>query len=420
MNAILSQIVLIVATIPVAWVILKMIFKKSIMFKVSMYAVSFAIFVAATKVFEVLGQHAAFKYTMTPLNIIVGTLIFVYINKILRKPLEDAISQVKELSEGNLQIETQRSNSSDELGILTNSIHELTHKLRSIIGDISSNADNLVSASNQVSSASEQLSQGANEQASSIEEVSSTMEQISANISQNTDNAQLTEKVSSEANKSIQEVAEKSQKAIEATKEIANKITVINDIAFQTNLLALNAAVEAARAGEHGKGFAVVAAEVRKLAENSKKAAEEIVLLAQIGLKISEEAGTVMLNTIPKIENTSKLVKEISAGSIEQNNGASQVNSAVQQLNSVTQQTASSSEELATSAEELAGQAEQLREIISFFHMGRQHAVNTTKSFKQNKPNFKSNKHEKMNYVPGKKGVSLNLVEDGDNQFVSF
>jgi methyl-accepting chemotaxis protein len=377
MNAILSQIIIVISTIPVAWIILKLIFKKSIMFKVSMYAVSLTIFVAATKVIEILGQQAVFKYTMTPLDVIVGTLVFVRINKILRKPLENSITQVKELSEGNLQIETQKSSSTDELGILTNAIHELTHKLQSIIRDISANANNLVSASNQVSSASEQLSQGANEQASSIEEVSSTMEQISANISQNTDNAQRTEMVSSEANKSIQEVADKSQKAIEATKEIAAKITVINDIAFQTNILALNAAVEAARAGEHGKGFAVVAAEVRKLAENSKKAAEDIVQLTQIGLKIAEEAGIVMLNTIPKIENTSKLIKEISAASFEQNNGASQVNSAVQQLNNVTQQTAASSEELATSAVELAGQAEQLREVISFFNTGSLDRANT-------------------------------------------
>ena len=176
----------------------------------------------------------------------------------------------------------------------------------------------------------------------------------------------------------MQDVAEKSQNAVEANKNIANKITIINDIAFQTNILALNAAVEAARAGEHGRGFAVVAAEVRKLAERSKLAAEEIVGLAQKSLDLSQGAGVVMSETMPKIDNTTKLVQEISAASLEQNNGATQVNNAIQQLNNVTQQNAAASEELATSSEELSSQAIQLKEIISFFNTG-----NNKSQFKQ-------------------------------------
>ncbi|MCG8701133.1 MAG: methyl-accepting chemotaxis protein, partial [Bacteroidales bacterium] len=272
-------------------------------------------------------------------------------------------------------------------------------------------------ASTHLSSSSEQLSQGANEQASSIEEVSSTMEQISANIEQNNQNAQQTEKVSEEANIRIKEVAKKSQKAVDANKQIVEKITVINDIAFQTNLLALNAAVEAARAGEHGKGFAVVAAEVRKLAENSKKAAEEVVGLAQTGLKFTEEARETMLQTIPEIEDTSKMVQEISVASLEQKNGAGQITSAIQQLNSVTQQTASSSEELATSAEELAGQAEQLRGVISFFDTGDKnvHAKVGNSVTKSNKQQLNSNKFEKQN---GYKGLMIN--ESAGDNYISF
>ncbi len=234
---------------------------------------------------------------------------------------------------------------------------------------MSQNSNNLLAASSQVRNASEHLSQGASEQATSIEEVSSTMEHITANIEQNRINSLQTEKVSMLASNSVKQVAEKSQKSVEANKAISGKITIINGIAFQTNLLALNAAVEAARAGEHGKGFAIVASEVRKLAESSKNAADEIVKLAMPGLTLSEEARSLMLETIPRIDNTSKLIQEITSASLEQSNGATQVNSAIQQLNNVTQINAASSEQLAAQAEELAAQAEQLNNSISFFKL---------------------------------------------------
>lgn len=366
MNEFVRQAIIVIGCAPIAYLILKLIFKKSIMFTFSFYVILYVLYVTYMSV--LIGKLGGYTmYWVTPINFLVGALVFMYINKVLRKPLEKAILQLKELSEGNLNIEVKESESKNELGILNNSVLQLADALTKIITDIKINAHNLVSASQQMSSASEQLSQGANEQASSIEEVSSTIEQVSSNIQQNTENAQQTEKISSEANERLKDLAEKAKEALEANKNIADKITIINDIAFQTNLLALNAAIEAARAGEHGKGFAVVAAEVRKLAENSKVAAEQIVGLSQTALNMTESAGEVMKDTIPKIENTSKLVQEITAASIEQNNGASQVNKAIQQLNSITQQNASSSEELATTAEELLGQAEQLQETISFF-----------------------------------------------------
>ncbi len=257
----------------------------------------------------------------------------------------------------------------DELGEIAIAINTLLNNLKKIIGDIREGSDNLASASYEISSSSQQLSQGANEQAASIEEVSSTMEQISANIEQNTSNAQTTEKISGNAQKGIIQVAEGAAKALEATKEISEKILIINDIAFQTNILALNAAVEAARAGEHGKGFAVVAAEVRKLAERSRTAADDIVALASQSELLAEESADKMKETLPEVDKTSKLVQEISAASVEQNNGANQINMAIQQLNSVTQQNASSSEELASNSEELSSQAENLKDMVAYFKL---------------------------------------------------
>ncbi|NJO91182.1 MAG: hypothetical protein HC831_21120 [Chloroflexia bacterium] len=294
MNDLAIHGLLTVVSIPAIYLILKLIFKKSVIFTSGFLMMGLV--VVASFMSFMGGQMGIYSVIwIVPVLYAVGIGVVLFVRKLLKYPLEKSIEQVKDLSEGNLQHKFKKIDSKNELGILTNSLYNLTNRLRSIIGDVANNADNLVGASSMLSSASEQLSQGANEQASSIEEISSTIEEISANIEQNTQNARLTEKVSIEANKGILEAAERGYEATQVSKEIAEKITIINDIAFQTNLLALNAAVEAARAGEHGRGFAVVATEVRKLAENSKKAAEEIVRLAQKGLETGKRANEVMM-----------------------------------------------------------------------------------------------------------------------------
>ena len=153
-------------------------------------------------------------------------------------------------------------------------------------------------------------------------------------------------------------------------KEIASKISIIEEIARQTNLLALNAAIEAARAGEHGKGFAVVAAEVRKLAERSQKAAGEINQLSATTLRVSEKSGEMLDKLVPDIQRTAELVQEITAASKEQDTGAEQINKALQQLEQVIQQNASAAEEMASTTVELTGQSDQLVSALSFFQTG--------------------------------------------------
>jgi methyl-accepting chemotaxis protein len=263
----------------------------------------------------------------------------------------------------------------------------MINRLKDIVINIRTGSDSIASASQQISGTSQQLSQGASEQASSTEEISSSMEEMASNIQQNTDNAQQTEKISKEANLGILEVANRAKRANVANKTILEKITVINDIAFQTNILALNAAVEAARAGEQGKGFAVVAAEVRKLAERSKVAAEEIVALTQESYELSNGAGEVMMKTIPNVEKTTELVREIAAASTEQNSGADQINNAIQQLSQITQQNAAASEEMASSSQELASQAEQLSDVVSFFKFGQSEFLSKKERFTSVKPN---------------------------------
>ncbi|OCX17466.1 HAMP domain-containing methyl-accepting chemotaxis protein [Pseudomonas graminis] len=223
------------------------------------------------------------------------------------------------------------------------------------------------SASEQVSATAQSMSQATSEQAASVEETSASIEQMSASINQNTENAKVTDGMASKAAKEATEGGDSVQQTVVAMKKIAQRISIIDDIAYQTNLLALNAAIEAARAGEHGKGFAVVAAEVRKLAERSQVAAQEIGELSSSSVDMAEKAGKLLGEMVPSINKTSDLVQEISAASEEQAAGVAQINTAMTQLNQVTQQNASSSEELAATAEEMSSQAEQLQQAMSFF-----------------------------------------------------
>jgi methyl-accepting chemotaxis protein len=193
------------------------------------------------------------------------------------------------------------------------------------------------------------------------------MEEMDSNIQQNADNAQETEKIAQKAANDAEQGGQAVKQTVEAMRNIAEKITIIEEIARNTNLLALNAAIEAARAGEHGKGFAVVASEVRKLAERSQKAAGEISELSTSSVDVAEEAGTLLEALVPDIQRTAELVQEISAASGEQRSGSQQVNKALAQLDQVVQQNASQAEEMSSMAEELAGQADSLQDTMSYF-----------------------------------------------------
>jgi methyl-accepting chemotaxis protein len=280
--------------------------------------------------------------------------------------LRETATLADQVADGDLTVEAKPLSDKDTLGL---ALQRMIERLRGVVADAISAAENVSTGSQELSGTSEQMSQGATEQASSAEEASASMEEMAANIKQNADNAAQTEKIARQSAKDAEVSGEAVNRAVEAMQTIAEKITIVQEIARQTDLLALNAAVEAARAGEHGKGFAVVASEVRKLAERSQTAAAEIGAVSSETVKAAQSAGEMLNNLVPDIRKTAELVAEISAACREQDIGASQINEAIQQLDKVTQQNASASEEMSATSEELAAQAEELQTSIAYFRI---------------------------------------------------
>jgi methyl-accepting chemotaxis protein len=254
---------------------------------------------------------------------------------------------------------------------LCSKFNELIDTISGTMAEVRSAAQQLSSASEQVSQTSQSLAHSASQQAAGVEQTTASLHEISASVRQNADSATVTDGIATQAASQAMEGGQAVGQTVDAMKSIAQKIGIVDDIAYQTNLLALNAAIEAARAGEHGKGFAVVAAEVRKLAERSQAAAREIGQLAGNSVGLAERAGQLLERMVPSIHKTSELVQQIAAASGEQASGVQQITGAMNQLSTSTQQNAGASERLSATAEELSAQARRLQELMVRFHLGQ-------------------------------------------------
>jgi len=373
---------------------------------------------------EILKPKNDLIFSIIIISIIVLIIMFpslYVIGRFMVKPLKLEIEYANKLAKGDLNAVLD-INQKDEMGMLADALREMTANMKTVISNVANAANNLADASFQLSSTSQNISTGASEQASSVEEVSASVEEMTSNIQQNADNAKQTEEITTNVSKQVTAGSDIVLSSVESMEKIADKISIISDIAFQTNILALNAAVEAARAGEYGKGFGVVASEVGKLAEKTKTAAAEINEISKSSVEIAGKTKDLMGDLVPSIQNSSMLVQEISAASKEQREAADQINDSIQLLNDISQQNAASSEEMATNSEELASQSEHLLNVIAHFKIDGIDIHRHSNSRSANQQRLIEDKPKKPAKTSLESGININLSDDNDldDEFEKF
>jgi methyl-accepting chemotaxis protein len=307
--------------------------------------------------------------TVTVVAILIGVLLAAGITRSTLKQLggdpAELVSMAQRIAAGDLSqgLEVKQG----DRGSLNATMAEMVSRLKAVVGEVRSGADNLACVAQQLSASAQSISQGATEQAAGLEETTVSVEELNDLVQHNAENARVTDGMAHKVAGETESGGEAVERTLVAMKQIAKKIGLIDDIAYKTNLLSLNAAIEAARAGEQGKGFSVVAAEVRKLAESSRKTAREIHELASDSVDIAEDAGRLIKEILPSIRKTADLVQAIAIASSEQSGGVEQITSAMGHLDQTTQQNAVASEQLAVTSEQLAHQAEILQQAVAFF-----------------------------------------------------
>ncbi|HEV3166734.1 MAG TPA: methyl-accepting chemotaxis protein [Isosphaeraceae bacterium] len=306
--------------------------------------------------------------TVFALSFVATVLMGLLLGRSFVRPLLQIMEVTEKLQEGDLDAKTEVRRT-DELGQVAQQINTVVSKLSSVVGEIRTTTTSVSTASRQLNSSAQQLAQGAHEQAATLQEIVASLSSVNSSVGRNAQHAKETAKTANQASSEAEKGGEAVQETVVAMRQIAQKITIVEDIAYQTNLLALNAAIEAARAGAQGKGFAVVAGEVRKLAERSQAAAQQIGELAGSSVAVAEHAGQLLERVVPMIRDTSGLVQEIAAASHEQMSAIQEINVGLKQLDEVVQQNAAASHELATTSDDLTSQSSRLQQMVGFFRI---------------------------------------------------
>lgn len=370
-NFLKSVLILLVVGIPVAIILMRILFKNSVFRQISTIWVITMLFTSINNSARIQFEPHYPQAMALPIGIIVVGLGIYYASKIVKKPLNNIVEDLSNLSKGNINLEITDnfSNRNDEIGLIANSIIKLSSSLNAMIRQVQINSGEISTISKDLNTIMSSISNNSTVQSSSIEEISATMEEIAASIQQNMDNWQQSEEMTYKSNRAIQEVNKATLQAIEAMGEVADKVKLINDIAFQTNILALNAAVEASHAGEAGKGFAVVAKEVRKLAESSNKAAREVEDVSNKVLNMSKNSGEILHQFVEEAGLTSDFIKDVSVAGMQQNSSVQQINQAIQELNKMIQNNSSQVDKINQKAKALSSSSSKLNNSISNFKL---------------------------------------------------
>jgi methyl-accepting chemotaxis protein len=364
-----KSIISILVAVPLSLIIMRILFKNSIFFKITFWWVMTLLFIAINTRIST-GRPDLYPYYISmPFAISVITFVAFSVYRVIKKPLNQTINDLEKVSKGDLtlQVDEILKSRKDELGIIARSVDELSLNFEKIINGIKLSSENISTMGNQIKQASSTMAQSASLQAGNLEEISTSMEEITETIEVNYQNSVETRSIAEDANLSMKDGNESAKEALNYLNEIISKISVINDIAYQTNILSLNAGIEAARAGEAGKGFSVIAQEVRRLSELSKEATIRIGKVSKEGSNFSSKAIALLTENLPKMDQTTFLIQKIALASQEQNAGVSQINHAIQDLNNSTQYNAANAEEMAGSAISLADEATRLKKMVSFF-----------------------------------------------------